>query len=72
MAVVEVDPMIGIPVQVTPTSVAPSAAAGAAVRVGVAGWDYADWDGDFSTFGPVTMVDITIPELEVAQAAATA
>jgi hypothetical protein len=24
--------------------------------------NYADWDGDFSTFGPVTMVDITIPE----------
>ncbi len=23
---------------------------------------YADWDGDFSEFGPVTMVDITIPE----------
>ncbi|MCP4573017.1 MAG: insulinase family protein [bacterium] len=24
--------------------------------------NYADWDGDFSKFGPVTMVDITIPE----------
>lgn len=24
--------------------------------------NYADWDGDFSTFGPVNMVDITIPE----------
>ena len=24
--------------------------------------NYADWDGDFSEFGPVTMVDITIPE----------
>ena len=24
--------------------------------------NYADWDGDFSGFGPVTMVDITIPE----------
>jgi len=23
---------------------------------------YADWDGDFTEFGPVTMVDITIPE----------
>ncbi len=24
--------------------------------------NYQDWDGDFTTFGPVTMVDITIPE----------
>ena len=24
--------------------------------------NYADWDGDFSKFGPVAMVDITIPE----------
>ncbi len=24
--------------------------------------NYADWDGDFTEFGPVTMVDITIPE----------
>ncbi len=24
--------------------------------------DYKDWDGDFSEFGPVNMVDITIPE----------
>ncbi len=24
--------------------------------------NYADWDGDFSEFGPVNMVDITIPE----------
>jgi zinc protease len=24
--------------------------------------NYADWDGDFTGFGPVTMVDITIPE----------
>jgi hypothetical protein len=24
--------------------------------------NYADWDGNFDTFGPVTMVDITIPE----------
>ncbi len=24
--------------------------------------DYKDWDGNFSTFGPVNMVDITIPE----------
>jgi predicted Zn-dependent peptidase len=24
--------------------------------------NYAEWDGDFSEFGPVTMVDITIPE----------
>ena len=23
---------------------------------------YADWDGDFSKYGSVTMVDITIPE----------
>jgi zinc protease len=32
--------------------------------------NYADWDGDFSTFGPVTMVDITIPEpaLEIPEA----
>ncbi|MBE0565040.1 MAG: insulinase family protein [Krumholzibacteria bacterium] len=24
--------------------------------------NYADWDGDFAKYGPVTMVDITIPE----------
>ena len=32
--------------------------------------NYADWDGDFTEFGPVTMVDITIPEpaLEVPEA----
>lgn len=24
--------------------------------------NYADWDGDFTTFGPVTMIDIEIPE----------
>ncbi len=32
--------------------------------------DYQDWDGDFSEFGPVNMVDITIPEpaLEIPEA----
>ncbi|HPF71671.1 MAG TPA: pitrilysin family protein, partial [Candidatus Krumholzibacteria bacterium] len=33
--------------------------------------NYKDWDGDFSKYGPVTMVDITIPEPSLEIPAAT-